>query len=119
MPASPAWRVSVLASLAWPLGGHPAHMAKAMPATPGVPFLFVSATSLQSMWYGMTARKLRAYFKVPRKTAREEGGAIGGRWLEVLSIVKRKDAKAAVRAQLGLHRPLVEALRDALLEREG
>jgi len=26
-----------------------------MPATPGVPFLFVSATSFQSMWYGVTA----------------------------------------------------------------
>ena len=29
-----------------------------------------------------------------------------------------KEAKAAVKEQLGLHRHLVEALRDALLERE-
>jgi class 3 adenylate cyclase len=29
-----------------------------------------------------------------------------------------KEAKLAVREQLDLHRPLVEALRDALLERE-
>jgi cell division protease FtsH len=29
-----------------------------------------------------------------------------------------KEAKAAVKEQLDLHRPLVEALRDALLERE-
>ena len=42
-----------------------------------MPFLFVSATSFQSMWYGMTARKLRAYFKALRRAAREEGGAIG------------------------------------------
>jgi cell division protease FtsH len=53
------------------------HMAKAMARHAGVPFLFVSATSFQSMWYGMTARKLRAYFKALRKAARSEGGAIG------------------------------------------
>src|SRR5215211_7224000 len=53
------------------------HMAKAMARHAGVPFLFVSATSFQSMWYGMTARKLRAYFKALRRAAREEGGAIG------------------------------------------
>jgi cell division protease FtsH len=29
------------------------------------------------MWYGMTARKLRAYFRALRKAARTEGGAIG------------------------------------------
>jgi cell division protease FtsH len=53
------------------------HMAKAMARHAGVPFLFVSATSFQSMWYGMTARKIRAYFKALRKAARQEGGAIG------------------------------------------
>jgi cell division protease FtsH len=53
------------------------HMAKAMARHAGVPFLFVSATSFQSMWYGMTARKIRAYFKTLRKVARQEGGAIG------------------------------------------
>jgi cell division protease FtsH len=53
------------------------HMAKAMARHAGVPFLFVSATSFQSMWYGMTARKIRAYFKALRKIARQEGGAIG------------------------------------------
>ena len=53
------------------------HMAKAMARHAGVPFLFVSATSFQSMWYGMTARKIRAYFKALRKVARQEGGAIG------------------------------------------
>ncbi|NIZ91344.1 AAA family ATPase [Kineosporiaceae bacterium B12] len=53
------------------------HMAKAMAREAGVPFLFVSATSFQSMWYGATARKLRSYFKALRRAARAEGGAIG------------------------------------------
>jgi len=52
-------------------------MAKAMARHAGVPFLFVSATSFQSMWYGMTARKIRSFFRALRKLAREEGGAIG------------------------------------------
>lgn len=51
--------------------------AKAMAAEAGVPFLFVSATSFQSMYYGATAKKIRAYFRALRKTARAEGGAIG------------------------------------------
>jgi SpoVK/Ycf46/Vps4 family AAA+-type ATPase len=48
------------------------HMAKAMARHAGVPFLFVSATSFQSMWYGMSARKLRASFMagpVPARAA--------------------------------------------------
>lgn len=53
------------------------HLAKAMAAEAGVPFLFVSATSFQSMYYGATARKIRSYFKTLRKIARQEGGAIG------------------------------------------
>jgi ATP-dependent Zn protease len=51
--------------------------AKAMAAEAGVPFLFVSATSFQSMYYGATARKIRSYFKSLRRAARSEGGAIG------------------------------------------
>ena len=51
--------------------------AKAMAAEAGVPFLFVSATSFQSMYYGATAKKIRAYFAALRKAARAEGGAIG------------------------------------------
>ncbi|GCD21020.1 ATPase [Cellulomonas algicola] len=51
--------------------------AKAMAAEAGVPFLFVSATSFQSMYYGATARKIRAYFRALRRAARTEGGAIG------------------------------------------
>ena len=51
--------------------------AKAMAAEAGVPFLFVSATSFQSMYYGATAKKIRAYFAELRRAARAEGGAIG------------------------------------------
>jgi cell division protease FtsH len=53
------------------------YLAKAMAAEAGVPFLFVSATSFQSMFYGATARKIRSYFAALRKAARQEGGAIG------------------------------------------
>lgn len=53
------------------------YLAKAMAAEAGVPFLFVSATSFQSMYYGATARKIRSYFKALRRAARQEGGAIG------------------------------------------
>ncbi len=53
------------------------HLARAMAKEAGVPFLFVSATSFQSMWYGATAKKIRSYFKALRKAARKEGGAIG------------------------------------------
>jgi cell division protease FtsH len=53
------------------------HLARAMAREAGVPFLFVSATSFQSMWYGATAKKIRSYFKALRKAARKEGGAIG------------------------------------------
>jgi ATP-dependent Zn protease len=53
------------------------HLARAMAREAGVPFLFVSATSFQSMWYGATAKRIRSYFKALRKAARKEGGAIG------------------------------------------
>jgi ATP-dependent Zn protease len=53
------------------------HMAKAMAAEAGVPFLFVSAPAFQSMFFGMTARRIRSYFKALKKAARKEGGAIG------------------------------------------
>lgn len=53
------------------------HMAKAMAREAGVPFLFVSATSFQSMYYGATARKIRSYFRALRKASRRDGGAIG------------------------------------------
>lgn len=53
------------------------HLAKAMAAEAGVPFYFVSAPAFQSMWQGMTAWKIRSFFKNLKKAARKEGGAIG------------------------------------------
>ena len=69
------------------------HMAKAMAREAGVPFLFVSATSFQSMYYGATARKIRSYFKALRKAARREGGAIG--------FIEEIDAIAMTRGGMG------------------
>jgi ATP-dependent Zn protease len=60
-----------------PPGTGKTHVAKTMAKEAGVPFLFISSTSFQSMWYGMTARRIKAYFRQLRKTARREGGAIG------------------------------------------
>jgi len=60
-----------------PPGTGKTYMAKAMAAEGGVPFLFVSSSAFQSMFYGQTNRKIRSYFKSLRKYARREGGAIG------------------------------------------
>jgi cell division protease FtsH len=60
-----------------PPGTGKTHLAKAMAREAGVPFLFVSSTSFQSMFYGATARKIRSYFRELRKAAQREGGAIG------------------------------------------
>ncbi len=60
-----------------PPGTGKTYMAKAMAREAGVPFLFVSASSFQSMYYGQTNRKIRTFFKDLRKIARREGGAIG------------------------------------------
>jgi ATP-dependent Zn protease len=60
-----------------PPGTGKTYMAKAMAAEAGVPFLFVSSSAFQSMFYGQTNRKIRSYFKELRTYARREGGAIG------------------------------------------
>ncbi len=60
-----------------PPGTGKTYAAKALAKEAGVPFLFVSATAFQSMWYGMTSKRIRAFFKALRKAARIEGGAIG------------------------------------------
>ncbi|MDP9341720.1 MAG: AAA family ATPase [Actinomycetota bacterium] len=60
-----------------PPGTGKTFMAKAMAKQAGVPFLFVSSPAFQSMWFGMTAARIRAFFKALRKAARREGGAIG------------------------------------------
>ena len=60
-----------------PPGTGKTHLAKAMARHAGVPFLFVAGPAFQSHWYGMTAKKIRQYFKQLKKIARKEGGAIG------------------------------------------
>jgi cell division protease FtsH len=70
------------------------HTAKAMSAEAGVPFLYVSGTSFQSMFYGATAGKIRSYFKTLRKIARQEGGAIG--------FIEEIDAIGGARGGMGM-----------------
>jgi cell division protease FtsH len=60
-----------------PPGTGKTYMAKAMAREAGVPFLFVSSSAFQSMYYGQTNRKIRSYFRELRNHARREGGAIG------------------------------------------
>jgi cell division protease FtsH len=60
-----------------PPGTGKTYLAKAMAHEADVPFLFCSATSFQSHFYGMTGRKLRSFFRALRKYAATEGGAIG------------------------------------------
>src|SRR5687767_15840224 len=60
-----------------PPGTGKTYMAKAMANEASVPFLFVSSSAFQSMYYGQTNRKIRSYFKALRDAARKEGGAIG------------------------------------------
>jgi ATP-dependent Zn protease len=60
-----------------PPGTGKTYMAKAMAREAGVPFFFVSSSAFQSMYYGQTNRKIRAYFRALRTAARKEGGAIG------------------------------------------
>ncbi len=60
-----------------PPGTGKTFLAKAMAKEAGVPFLFVSSSAFQSMYYGQTNRKIRSYFKALREAARREGGAIG------------------------------------------
>ncbi|MHB1853604.1 MAG: AAA family ATPase [Acidimicrobiales bacterium] len=76
-----------------PPGTGKTFMAKAMAAEAGVPFLFVSSSAFQSMYYGQTNRKIRSYFKALRRYARREGGAIG--------FIEEIDAIGATRAGLG------------------
>jgi cell division protease FtsH len=60
-----------------PPGTGKTFVAKAMAKEAQVPFLFVSASAFQSMYFGQTNRKIRSFFKKLRKYARTEGGAIG------------------------------------------
>jgi ATP-dependent Zn protease len=60
-----------------PPGTGKTFLAKAMAKQAGVPFLFIASPAFQSMWFGMTAFRVRSFFKALRKAARKEGGAIG------------------------------------------
>ncbi len=60
-----------------PPGTGKTFVAKAMAKEADVPFLFVSASAFQSMYYGQTNRKVRSYFRALRRYANAEGGAIG------------------------------------------
>jgi ATP-dependent Zn protease len=76
-----------------PPGTGKTFVARAMAKEAQVPFLFVSASAFQSMYYGQTNRKIRSYFKALRKYARSEGGAIG--------FIEEIDAIGASRRGLG------------------
>jgi ATP-dependent Zn protease len=68
-----------------PPGTGKTHMARAMAAEAGVPFLFATGTSFQTVWQGQSARKIRSFFKQLRKAARKEGGAIG--FIEEIDVI--------------------------------
>ena len=53
------------------------HLAKALAAEAGVPFLSISAGEFHSMLPGQSARRVRSYFRALRAAARREGGAVG------------------------------------------
>src|SRR5437764_7186202 len=76
-----------------PPGTGKTFLAKAMAREAGVPFLFVSSSAFQSMYYGQTNRKIRSYFKALRKAARAEGGAVG--------FIEEIDAIGASRSGMG------------------
>jgi cell division protease FtsH len=76
-----------------PPGTGKTYMAKAMAKEAGVPYLFVSASAFQSMFYGQTNRKIRSYFRTLRKYARREGGAIG--------FIEEIDAIGSARSGMG------------------
>ncbi len=80
-----------------PPGTGKTYMAKAMAHEAGVPFLFVSSSAFQSMYYGQTNRKIRSYFKTLREFARREGGAIG--------FIEEIDAIGAARTGMGASTP--------------
>jgi ATP-dependent Zn protease len=68
-----------------PPGTGKTHLARAMAAEAGVPFLFATGTSFQTVWQGQSAKKIRSYFKALRKAARKEGGAIG--FIEEIDVI--------------------------------
>ncbi len=95
-----------------PPGTGKTYMAKAMARGAGVPYLFVSASSFQSMYYGQTNRKIRSFFGALRKAAREEGGAIG--------FIEEFDAIASARGGMKDRASTARSVHgSALMERAG
>jgi len=91
-----------------PPGTGKTYLAKALAAEAGVPFLFVSSSAFQSMYYGATNRKIRSYFRALRRFARREGGAIG--------FIEEIDAIGASRATNGIgHREGIAGVVNELL----
>ena len=91
-----------------PPGTGKTYLAKALAAEAGVPFLFVSSSAFQSMYYGATNRKIRSYFRALRRFARREGGAIG--------FIEEIDAIGASRATNGVgHREGIAGVVNELL----
>jgi cell division protease FtsH len=92
-----------------PPGTGKTYLAKAMAKEAGVPFLFVSSSAFQSMYYGQTNRKIRSYFKALRAAARREGGAIG--------FIEEIDAIGAARSGMGSssHREGISGVVNELL----
>ncbi len=76
-----------------PPGTGKTYLAKAMAREAGVPFLYVSSSAFQSMFYGQTNKRIRSYFKALRAAARREGGAIG--------FIEEIDAIGASRSGMG------------------
>ncbi len=79
-----------------PPGTGKTHLARAMAAEAGVPFLFVSGTSFQTVWQGQSSKKIRSYFKALRKAAAKEGGAIG--FIEEIDVIAQARSGVATAA---------------------
>ena len=79
-----------------PPGTGKTHLARAMAHEAGVPFLFVSGTSFQTVWQGQSSKKIRNYFKALRKAARKEGGAIG--FIEEIDVIAQSRSGVATAA---------------------
>ena len=80
-----------------PPGTGKTFLAKAMAKQAGVPFLFIPAPAFQSMWQGMSAFRIRSFFRKLRKAARKEGGAIG--------FIEEIDAVAVARGGVAASEP--------------
>ena len=92
-----------------PPGTGKTFLAKAMAKQAGVPFLFISAPAFQSMWFGMTAARIRSFFRALRKAARKEGGAIG--FIEEIDAIGMdRGALAASPAEDGLGRAVANTV---------